>query len=92
MKRLRGTLFDIFGYTAERRHERGQIREFEQDIEQVMRALSVETIADAITLARLPETIKGFGHVKQRNAGHAASQRAQLLKRMGLLATRVSQT
>lgn len=92
MKRLRGTPFDIFGYTAERGHERSLIREFEHDIEQIMRVLSVETIADAITLARLPETIKGFGHVKQRNADHAASKRAQLLKRMGLLATRTNQT
>ncbi|WP_371228045.1 indolepyruvate ferredoxin oxidoreductase family protein [Roseovarius sp. 2305UL8-3] len=92
MKRLRGTPFDIFGYTAERRHERRLIREFEQDIEQVMPILSVETISDAIALARLPETIRGFGHVKQRNAGHASKQKAQLLERMGLLTARGSQT
>jgi len=87
MKRLRGTPFDIFGYTAERRHERRMIRQFEHDIEQVMPVLSVETIADAITLARLPETIKGFGHVKAANATRADAQKVQLLERLGLLAT-----
>jgi indolepyruvate ferredoxin oxidoreductase len=92
MKRLRGTPFDIFGYTAERRYERRLIREFEQDIEQIMPILSVETIAGAIALARLPQTIRGFGHVKQRNADHASKQRAELLERMGLPTARVSQT
>lgn len=92
MKRLRGTPFDIFGYTAERRHERRLIREFEQDIEQVMPILSVETIGDAIALARLPETIRGFGHVKQRHASHASKRKAQLLEKMGLLTALASQT
>ncbi|MCR9114320.1 MAG: indolepyruvate ferredoxin oxidoreductase family protein, partial [Rhodobacteraceae bacterium] len=84
MKHLRGTPLDLFGYTAERRQERQMIRAFEEDMEHMLSALSQETLADACELARLPSTIKGFGHVKQANAGRALTRKTQLLRKLGI--------
>lgn len=76
MKRLRGTPFDLFGRTAERRMERALIVQYEADLA----ALAPdEARAAAIALARLPLDIRGFGPVKQANAAKAEARRAELL-------------
>ncbi|HEX7043912.1 MAG TPA: indolepyruvate ferredoxin oxidoreductase family protein [Burkholderiales bacterium] len=62
---LRGTPFDPFGRTAERRTERRLIQEYRADIAAVCAVLAPERLDDAVALARLPEEIRGFGHVKQ---------------------------
>jgi indolepyruvate ferredoxin oxidoreductase len=64
---LRGSAFDVFGYTEERRTERALIGEYMQHIEKVMSNLSHDNHAHALAIARVPENIKGFGHVKERN-------------------------
>ncbi|MBF9033393.1 indolepyruvate ferredoxin oxidoreductase family protein [Rhodobacterales bacterium HKCCE2091] len=79
MKRLRGTPFDPFGYSAERRMERSLIRQYEADMDEVLPKLAPAT-ADAIrALAELPLQVRGFGPVKARNAERAARQREDLL-------------
>ncbi|MEM8792256.1 MAG: indolepyruvate ferredoxin oxidoreductase family protein [Pseudomonadota bacterium] len=78
MKRLRGTKLDIFGYTTERRMERQLIADYEQMVEELLRGPS-SAIHTAISLARLPLKIRGFGHVKERNAAEAAQEREMLL-------------
>src|SRR5262249_46549889 len=40
MKGLRGTAFDIFGYTEERRTERALIREYEETVERLLGELT----------------------------------------------------
>jgi indolepyruvate ferredoxin oxidoreductase len=66
MKRLRGTAFDPFGVTAERRAERALIREFEHRIEQLLAALTSDNI-DAITqIVELYMDIRGYGPVKDQ--------------------------
>lgn len=65
LKGLRGTPFDIFGYTAERKMERSLIEMYRINIEQWLDHLSETNIADAIAAASAPERIRGFGHVKQ---------------------------
>jgi indolepyruvate ferredoxin oxidoreductase len=67
LKFLRGTVFDPFGMTAERRQERALIVEYEGLIEELLRGLSPQTLALAVKLARLPEHIRGFGVVKESN-------------------------
>ena len=67
MRRLRGTPFDVFGYTAERRMERALIGEYRSSITQALKSLTSENHALIAELARLPDQIKGFGHVKERN-------------------------
>jgi indolepyruvate ferredoxin oxidoreductase len=66
-KGLRGTAMDVFGKTEERVTERALIREYMQHIDRVLENLSDSTHTHALDVARVPETIKGFGHVKERN-------------------------
>lgn len=82
LKRLRGTMFDPFGYSAERKMERALIKEYLRDMKEVQPLLSDETRETVLELARLPLTIRGFGHVKLRNAESAAKRREALLARL----------
>jgi indolepyruvate ferredoxin oxidoreductase len=75
-KFLRGTVVDPFGYTAERREERSAIGEFEALMRRVMSELTAERLDAAIELARLPQSVRGFGHVRDHN-----KTRAQQLER-----------
>ena len=79
MKGLRGTPLDPFGYTAERRHERAAIREYERDMRQVLANVTDATMPVAIELAELPLTVRGFGPVKEQAAALAATRRTELL-------------
>jgi indolepyruvate ferredoxin oxidoreductase len=67
LKGLRGGALDIFGKTAERQMERALIAEYRASIEKLLPKLSAANHAQAVDLARIPEQIKGFGHVKERN-------------------------
>jgi indolepyruvate ferredoxin oxidoreductase len=64
LKRLRGTAFDVFGHTQERRTERALIQEYRQSIKELLKGLSAERMAQALEIAQLPQDIRGFGHVK----------------------------
>ncbi|KAB2850840.1 MAG: indolepyruvate ferredoxin oxidoreductase family protein [Hyphomicrobiaceae bacterium] len=64
MKGLRGTPYDVFGYTAERRLERQLIADYEKTLSELGRFLSPGNHAIALEIARLPLSMKGFGHVK----------------------------
>jgi indolepyruvate ferredoxin oxidoreductase len=82
-KGLRGTALDVFGYTEERRMERALIQEYQATIDKVLAQLqaghvSAERYALALELARLPESMKGFGHVKARNVDAARRKWADL--------------
>ena len=65
LKSLRGTPFDIFGYTSERRMERRLIRDFEARIEDVLTGLNPGNHARAVKLIGAVDEIRGFGHVKE---------------------------
>jgi indolepyruvate ferredoxin oxidoreductase len=82
MKRLRGTMFDPFGHTAERRRERALIREYEQILDEVLERLSADNHALAVELARLPERIRGFGHVKEAAIRRFEAEKEALLARL----------
>ncbi|MFZ9552766.1 MAG: DUF6537 domain-containing protein, partial [Hylemonella sp.] len=64
---LRGTVLDPFAHTEERREERALVGEYRSAIEELLQNLSAEKHALALEIARLPEQIKGFGHVKARH-------------------------
>jgi indolepyruvate ferredoxin oxidoreductase len=78
-RHLRGTRWDPFGRTAERRMERALIAEYEADMREVLPLVRPATRAAVIALAELPLQIRGFGHVKAANARKAAARRAELL-------------
>jgi len=67
LKGLRGTPFDPFGYTEERRTERRLVDEYRATIEELLRTLTPANLPQAIEIANLPEGIRGFGHVKLRH-------------------------
>ncbi|MEY4694526.1 MAG: hypothetical protein RLZZ95_975 [Pseudomonadota bacterium] len=67
LKGVRGTPFDVLGQTEERRTERALIVEYMQHVEDCLVNLSIDSHAHAVRVAQVPETIKGFGHVKARN-------------------------
>lgn len=79
LKRLRGTRFDLFGRSVERRMERALIAQYEADMTEVRALVRPDTVDAAVALARLPLDIRGFGPVKQQNAQKAAKQREALL-------------
>jgi indolepyruvate ferredoxin oxidoreductase len=43
-----------------------------------MAALKAEQIPLLTRLARLPQTIRGYGHIKEENIGKAAAEKARL--------------
>ena len=79
LKGLRGTLFDVFGATEERKVERALIAEYRASIEEVLANLQAENHAAALEIARIPELIKGYGHVKARHLAAARPQWAALM-------------
>jgi indolepyruvate ferredoxin oxidoreductase len=80
LKGLRGTPLDVFGRTEERRGERALIGEYRASVEQVLAGLDAGNHALATEIARIPEQIKGFGHVKARNLAAARVQWEHLLR------------
>ncbi|MGH6627691.1 MAG: indolepyruvate ferredoxin oxidoreductase family protein [Burkholderiaceae bacterium] len=79
MKGLRGTALDIFGRSAERKMERALINEYRECIEELLSSLNAERLALAVEIARIPEQIRGFGHVKERHLHAARDNWTQLL-------------
>jgi indolepyruvate ferredoxin oxidoreductase len=80
-KGLRGTLLDPFGKTAERRAERQMVRDYLDLVDEFARTLDGERLPLALELASLPETIRGYGHVKENNMKKADARRTALLAR-----------
>ena len=71
LKGLRGTPLDVFGRTEERREERALIGQYRASIEEVLSSLTPANHAQAVEIARVPEMIKGYGHVKARHLAAA---------------------
>jgi indolepyruvate ferredoxin oxidoreductase len=77
-KVLRGTPLDIFGYSSERKTERGLIRDYERLLGEIIDRLTPGNHATAVALASLPEKIRGYGHVKQRHLTASKAEEAAL--------------
>ena len=81
MRFLRGTAFDLFGRTAERRTERRLIEGYFETVDELLTGLRFENIALAVEIASIPARIRGYGHVKERNVAQAESLKSSLLER-----------
>ena len=84
MKVLRGTLYDPFGYGAERKRERALITEFEHVLETVIDHLGPSNHAVAVEIATLPRHIRGFGPVKDKAVADYHARLAEMTRRFGL--------
>ncbi|HLS83039.1 MAG TPA: indolepyruvate ferredoxin oxidoreductase family protein, partial [Arenimonas sp.] len=81
MKGLRGTAFDLFGRTAERRMERQLIADYAQVVEELLAGLEAGNADLAAEIASVPEHIRGYGHVKEAHLAKAKAREAELLAR-----------
>ncbi len=64
---LRGSKLDIFGYTEERRTERALIEDYRQRLDSWLADLDNTNYDKVVEWAALPDMIRGYGHVKERN-------------------------
>jgi indolepyruvate ferredoxin oxidoreductase len=78
---VRGSWLDPFGRSAERRTERALAREYAATVEALLPALGPDNRAIAVDLARVPERIRGYGHVKLANLATARVRQRELLER-----------
>jgi indolepyruvate ferredoxin oxidoreductase len=90
LRRLRGTPFDLFGYSGERKAERRVLADYERDLELIIRLLSPATAEAAAALASVPATIRGYGHVRRAAAERAAEERGRLIARINAPAEEVA--
>ncbi|MBX3620845.1 MAG: indolepyruvate ferredoxin oxidoreductase family protein [Rhizobacter sp.] len=74
LKGLRGTALDPFGRTEERKTERALIGEYRASVDEVLQGLSSSNLDQAVAIAKIPEEIRGYGHVKAR---HLVAARAK---------------
>jgi indolepyruvate ferredoxin oxidoreductase len=81
LKFLRGTPFDVFGYSAHRRRERALVAQYEQLLETLLAGLDNGNHALAAELAALPEKVRGFDVVKEAAMDAMNARREQLLTR-----------
>ena len=80
LKGLRGTAFDIFGRTEERKTERALIGEYRACIDELLKTLNAGNLALAAEIARVPEEIRGYGHVRERHLSAARPKWAALMQ------------
>ncbi len=80
LRRLRGTWLDPLRYTAEHKEARQVLQDYLQAIEQVLPRLTANNLSRACQIAELPETIKGYGPVRQPHVEAARQQWRQWLE------------
>ena len=82
LKFLRGTWLDPFRSSDERKLEQRLVAEYEADIEELTARLTPANHAIAVRIAGLPETIRGYGRVKEAAAAEAAKARANAFEEL----------
>jgi indolepyruvate ferredoxin oxidoreductase len=78
-KALRGTPLDPFGYSEERRFERALLADYLALVESLLDGLTPDTLGLAVQLAKVPERIRGFGHIKRQAALEAKNMTSEML-------------
>ena len=79
LKFLRGTAFDPFGGTLERRMERQIIEDYFALVAELSAVLETGNHALAVELAGLPDMVRGFGPVKLASVERFEKRKAELL-------------
>ncbi|RLA36702.1 MAG: pyruvate ferredoxin oxidoreductase [Gammaproteobacteria bacterium] len=74
LRKLRGTRFDLFGMTAERKMERALISEFESHVDQLLRSLTAANVDSATDIVKEYLEIRGYGPVKEAAAKDARNK------------------
>ncbi|MDG1707787.1 MAG: 2-oxoacid:acceptor oxidoreductase family protein, partial [Emcibacteraceae bacterium] len=79
-KFLRGSVFDIFGYSTERKMERALISEYEVLVYKVLDKLDETNYQLCLEILEMPMSYKGYGHVKEKNIIKSKERLGTLLK------------
>ncbi len=82
LKGLRGTAFDIFSYTQERKNEKNLIGEYQGFLTEIFEHLKLDNIETALALLNSPLDIKGYGHIKEKNMEKTAESKKHLLSKL----------
>jgi indolepyruvate ferredoxin oxidoreductase len=77
-KGLRGTRFDLFGYTEERKMERALRDDYIVALDTIAAELSSKNLELAVAIAEVPDDIRGYGHVKEASVEAAEAAREAL--------------
>ena len=80
-KGLRGTALDLFGRSDERKTERALIAQYTACIDELLQTLNAGNRPLAAEIARIPEEIRGYGHIKERHLKAARLKWDALLQR-----------
>lgn len=78
VKFLRGSVFDPFGYTKERKKERQELKDYRAALDVIVENLNADNLEAAVALASYPDRIRGYGHVKALAMDNADHQRREL--------------
>ena len=81
LKGLRGSRWDLFGYSAERNQERRLVEEYRQRVEHLLSDLNAQNYSIALEIAQLPQKVRGYGHVKQCSIKQYRESEAVLMDR-----------
>ena len=78
-KFLRGTYFDPFAYLDERKKERLLINDYKDRILEICSKLTKDNYTLAVEIASIPDQIRGFGYIKNKNIEIAKSCEDKLM-------------
>ena len=81
LRPLRNTLFDVFGYSKERKLEKKLIAFYEKDLEFIFQKFCHQKRSYLLTLAGIPNDVKGFGFIKEQAMNEALNNRLSLLRK-----------
>ena len=84
IRALRGTAFDVFGKTLERRMERRLADDFEITMTRALAKLDAASAKDVQALAALYERVRGYGHVKLANVAMVKRSERDIAARIGI--------
>ncbi len=79
MRRLRGTPLDVFGWAKVRRVERAMVPEYIAAVDALVAHVTDANRSEAVAIASLPDTVRGYEHLKLERA---AAYRKELAARL----------
>ena len=83
LKGLRGTAFDIFGYTAERKMERALPVDYSAMILRHLDGNKPLDLPRLVALAKAADLVRGYGHIKEGNVARYRTECARLERAIG---------
>ena len=83
LKFLRGTAFDVFGYSEDRKIERRLLVAFKEDLETIFSTIDQTSYQSAVDLVSLTDQVRGFGRIKQQSIDAVAGEKANLRSKFG---------